>query len=275
MKSFASYLRYAAAAVALAFSFNAVHAQTVYSDNFDSYTTTTAPVQFTSTFTFVSNALGNGMNPAMVYSVTNNLARNNGTFAAPVTQHPDIATSEANSAYIPLHPFYDNTQNNGEGLYLAINAGPNSSIYRPTNSIAVVPSTDYVFSVWMMSWTPAAGNFGRVEVRLEGDVSTVSSFLDAPSTDPNNYNTWGVWELRTFVFNSGDNTTINLDIINTDTEANGNDYGIDDISISVFAVPEPASIALSGLGAAGFAAVIYSKVRNSRRRKMSKTAVTA
>ncbi len=260
-KSFMSSLRWAAASLALVFA-GAVQAQTVYSDNFQSYNPLVQPAAFTSTYTFVANNVINGMSPANVFSVTSDLSADLGSGQ---TQHPAIGTS-ANTG----HPgFFDHTFGNANGLYLAVNGGAASSIYR-ANGIAVTPNTDYVFSIWLNSWTNAGDpTFGRLEVQLLGNNSNITgNFVDAPVVGL--YPTWGLnWTLATFAFNSGSNTTFDLDLLNVNTSADGNDYSIDDISISAFAVPEPASIALGSLGAVGLGAAVVSKVRNSRRRKLA------
>jgi hypothetical protein len=266
--SFVSSLRCVAAVATLIFGCSVTQAQTVFSDNFQSYSTTVAPIGFTYTYPFVSNTVVNGMNPAEIFSITNNLARNTGTFAAPQTQHPAIATSEPNSAYSPLQPFYDHTFGDNSGLYLAINGGSATTIYQTVSSFAVIPNTDYTFSVYLNSWTNANNLFGRIEVRLQGnDTSLTGNFLDAPPVG--SYSSWGqAWTQRTFVFNSGTNTSFNLNILNVNTEIDGNDYSVDDISVFAVAIPEPGVIALGSIGAAGFGAAIYSKIRARRRRKM-------
>jgi hypothetical protein len=262
-KSIMSSLRWAGAALALVFA-GAVQAQTVYSDNFQSYNPTVQPAAFSSTYTFVANNVINGMNPANVYSVTSDLSANLGSGQ---TQHPTIGANGTTG-----NPgFFDHTFGNASGLYLAINGGAASSVYR-ANSIAVTPNTDYVFSVWLNSWTNAGNpTFGRIEVQFLGNASNVTGqFVNAPPVG--GYNTWGqAWTLATVNFNSGTNTTIDLNLINAETAADGNDYSIDDISLSVLAtVPEPASIALAGLGFVGLSAAVVSKVNSRRRRKAAK-----
>ncbi|HQR06982.1 MAG TPA: hypothetical protein PLN21_09180 [Gemmatales bacterium] len=256
-----SSFRWVAAGLAIAFGVSSVSAQTVYSDNFQ-YGTPNGPIPFTSTYTQVNNGLVNGMSPAGVFSVTSDLARDLG---AGQTQHPAIGAAP------PGHNFFDHTFNNSEGLYLAVNGNTATSIYT-SNSFAVQPNTDYVFSVWLNSWTYAGlPTFGRLDVRLTGDVSGLGSigFADAPMTT-SDYNSWGAANLWTQVaisFNSGNNTSLTLDLFNVNTEVDGNDYSVDDISITA-AVPEPGVIALGSIGAAGFGAAIYSKIRARRRRKM-------
>ena len=258
--SFVSTLRCLAATLAIVIGASVINAQApVYSDNFQ----TAQP--FTSTYTQVANNLINGMQPARTYSVTPDLARDLSGPPGFQTQHPAL-TGDPNA-----HRFYDHTFGNVEGLYLAINGDTATSIYGATG-IAVIPNTDYVFSVWMNTWTYAGDPpvFGRIDVRILGNNSAIGSigFVDSPPTTPN-YNTWGNvnnWTQTLLAFNSGDNTLIDLDILNVNTQLDGNDYSIDDISIA--AIPEPGVIALSGIGAVGFGVAIYSKIRARRRRKM-------
>lgn len=255
--SFVSSLRWVSAALAVAFGFSTASAQSVYSDNFQ------AAVPFTSSYTSVSNTLVNGMSPAGVYSVTPDLARDLG---AGQTQHPALGAAP------PNHHFYDHTFNDASGLYLAVNGDSQNSIYT-SNSFAVLPNTDYVFSVWLNSWTYAGlPTFGRLDVRLAGNNTNLGSigFADAPATT-SDYNTWGaadLWTKVTIAFNSGNNTSLTLDLQNVNTAIDGNDYSVDDIDISFVAIPEPGVIALGSIGAAGFGAAIYSKIRTQRRRKM-------
>ena len=266
-KSFMSSLRWIAGALALVAGANVANAQIVYSQNFQGESTTTAPVSWTSTYNFVSNTVGNGMNPSQTYSITNNLARNNGDFNNPVTQHPNIQSSEPN-IFGQGNPFFDHTFGDNSGLYLALNGGAATSVYRTVNTFGVVANTDYVFSIWMTSWTNAANNFGQLDVQLIGDVSTLASnFVTAP--DPGGPSGWGqVWVQRTFAFNSGNNTSFTLDLVNVNTDVNGNDFSVDDISIFAAAVPEPTSIALGSLGAIGLGSAVFAKVRASRRRRV-------
>lgn len=256
-----SSLRIAAIALALGLCVNGIQAQTVYSDNFQYGNPNGAP-PFSSSYTQVSNNLINGMEPAGTFSITPDLARDLGSGQ---TQHPALNGSPT------AHRFFDHTFGNAEGLYLAINADAATNIYGVTG-IAVATNTDYVFSVWMNSWTFAGQpTFGRVRVNLAGNNSAIGDigFADAPPTT-SDYETWGNvnnWTQRLLTFNSGNNTSIDLSIFNEITLLDGNDYSIDDISIFA-AVPEPTAFALGSLGAAGIGALVASKVRHNRRRKM-------
>ena len=260
--SFVSSLRLVAAGLAMAFGVSTASAQTVYSDNFQ-YGSPNNPPPFTTTYTQVNNALVNGMSPAGVFSITPDLARDLG---AGQTQHPALGAAP------PGHNFYDHTFNDASGLYLAVNGNTATSIYG-SNSFAVQPNTDYVFSVWLNSWTYAGlPTFGLLDVRLQGNNSNLGSIglAQAPATT-SDYNTWGaanLWTKVTLAFNSGNNTSLSLDLVNVNTAIDGNDYSVDDIDISVVSIPEPGVIALGSIGAAGFGAAIYSKIRARRRRKM-------
>lgn len=264
MRNPLSYLRGSVAVLALSLSFSMAQAQTVFSDNFQ-YGAPNNPPPFTSTYVQVSNNLVDGMQNAGTYSITPDLARSLNAFNQ--TQHPALDGSPS------AHRFFDHTFGTAEGLYLALNGDTATNIYGVT-SIAVTPNTAYVFSVWMNTWTFAGDpTFGRIRVNIGGNNSAIGDigFANSPPTT-SDYNTWGNvanWTQTTMAFNSGNNTLIDLTIFNVNTDANGNDYSIDDISIFT-AVPEPTAFALSGLGLAGIGTAVYSKIRARRLRRLAR-----
>jgi hypothetical protein len=256
-------MRWVIATLALVSFAGSIHAQVAYSDNFQ-YPFPNNPPPFSTTYTQVNNGTINGMQPAGTFSITSDLARD-------LTGGPTFQTQHAALTGDPnQHRFFDHTFGTAQGLYMAINGDAATLIYGKTG-IAVTPNTDYVFSVFMNSWTFAGTpTFGRVRVNLGGNNTVIGDigFADAPATT-SDYNTWGnvaLWTERTIAFNSGNNTLIDLNIFNVNTEIDGNDYSIDDISIA--AVPEPTAVALGGLGALGIGTAVYTKIQARRRRKL-------
>lgn len=64
------------------------------------------------------------------------------------------------------------------------------------------------------------------------------------------------WQQFYTTWNSGDATAANISLVNLNTQANGNDFALDNIAFDTVApnsaaVPEPTSVALIGLGLAG------------------------
>ena len=141
-----------------------------------------------------------------------------------------------------LHPswgdFFDHTHGNSDGLFLIANGATNSTSAGPawSQTVAVTPNTQYELSAWFASLF--AGSPSAVEFRLDGNLLVPSIQLGS---------TVGAWEQHSVFFTTGVATTsIDLAIWDTSGIQNGNDYGVDDIALSV--VPTPGSAALLGLG---------------------------
>lgn len=76
-----------------------------------------------------------------------------------------------------------------------------------TTSIAVTPNTQYYFEAWVMNLCTSA--------KL------------------------GVWEGLSTVWQSGSSTTVDLKLVNANTEAAGNDFAVDDVYFGTVSTVNP------------------------------------
>ena len=110
----------------------------------------------------------------------------------------------------------------GAGNYMIINGAvtPNTNVW--TQTVNVVPNTDYAFSSWVcnIDATPTPSEEAQLQFSVNG--VQLGAVFTAPST-------CGVWNHYYEVWNSGNNTSAVLTILNQNTIAGGNDFGIDDI----------------------------------------------
>lgn len=109
----------------------------------------------------------------------------------------------------------------GDGLMLAANGSITAGSAVWTQTIHVQPDTDYVFSAWVSSWTAASPALLQVTV----DSAPVGLVSPAPSVA-------GTWAQLSAVWNSGARLEAVFSITNANGAAGGNDFALDDISLS-------------------------------------------
>jgi gliding motility-associated-like protein len=107
----------------------------------------------------------------------------------------------------------------GVGNLMIINGvgTANSNVWCQT--ISVSPNTNYIFSTWVSSFD--ASSPALLQFSINGD--TIGKIFSAPPST-------NVWSQFYSSFNSGTNTNANICIVNQNTSAIGNDFGLDDIS---------------------------------------------
>ena len=130
-----------------------------------------------------------------------------------------------------LASFGDHTT--GSGLMMIVD-GATQQIRVWHEDVPVVTNTEYTFGAWAASAYVAPPADLRV---LIGGV-VVGSDLTLPSQT-------GQWVHFTAPWNSGSATLASIEIVDLNTVAFGNDFVLDDISLT----PEPASAGLLALGA--------------------------
>ena len=117
--------------------------------------------------------------------------------------------------------FGDHTS--GSGRMMAVNGANTSDVVVWSQTVPVAPNTIYEFSAWVTSWfheSPA-----QLQLLING--SQVGTFT-APSTS-------GLWQQFAAIWNSGASTSATIEIIDLNTELNGNDFVLDDLSLQSLA----------------------------------------
>ncbi|MFT3686728.1 MAG: MYXO-CTERM sorting domain-containing protein [Phycisphaerales bacterium] len=138
-----------------------------------------------------------------------------------------------------LHPswgdFYDHTFGNSDGLFMIVNGARPGTPFGPAwgQTVNVTPGTDYTLSMWLASVYPGAP--AAVEFRIDGAVVLPTVQLGSVV---------GAWEQHSVSFNSGAATSVLIEIWDTSGIQSGNDYAIDDITLT----PTPGAAALAGMG---------------------------
>lgn len=115
--------------------------------------------------------------------------------------------------------FVDHTS--GSGGMLIVNGSPINNVTVWAQNITVIANTDYVFSVWVTSASPA--NPAQLQFSING--SQLGTTI-VPAAVAN-----GTWQYFTTTWNSGSVSGNNIPIalVNKNIVANGNDFAIDDI----------------------------------------------
>ncbi len=113
----------------------------------------------------------------------------------------------------------------GNGNYMVVNGAtsPNTIVWSQT--VNVEPNTEYALSAWVNNvTTPGLANeVAYLQFMINGiPIGDVFSSLT----------TLKQWAKYYEVWNSGNNTTATIAIVNQNIVGNGNDFGIDDISLS-------------------------------------------
>ncbi|MBT2557153.1 cadherin-like domain-containing protein [Hymenobacter sp. ISL-91] len=181
---------------------------------------------FTSGYTYVSNPNGNsGTGRYTIVARANTLNDNFGDF-------PDHTTGTT-------------------GLYLVANGangagGAAIRIWEQTVT-GLTPNLNYQFSFWLLNASSA--NKARIQVVANGvDIGT-------GFTNPND---GGNWQLNTVTVNPGNSTQLTLGLRDLVTSNMGNDFGLDDISLTAIAPPQNCGPAYGGGPASsGLAANYY------------------
>jgi len=116
---------------------------------------------------------------------------------------------------------YDHTVGNATGQMIVVNGAALPDLRVWYQQVTVTPYTDYQFSMWgasVISESPA-----QLNVLIDGvQIGTTFSLPGMTCNWVNHNATW----------NSADNTSVEIAIVNQSTSSAGNDFVIDDISFS-------------------------------------------
>lgn len=146
---------------------------------------------------------------------------------------------------------YDHTSGTGSGNanFLIVNGAkyaPQPFVWRET--VTVQPNTDYYFSAWAISLNNVSP-YAELRFSVNGTQVGTTAFLTSGQNILNN--PWLLKDRFYGTWNSGAATTAVIEILDLNTSANGNDFGIDDISFGTLA-PIPFSIDPSCSGNGSF-----------------------
>jgi hypothetical protein len=133
---------------------------------------------------------------------------------------PEGTYSIVSSAYDVHSQWSHNTKAVGDsGVFMVVNGASVANVKIWEEHITVTPNTTYYFTTWVCSVHPL--NPAKLQFYV-GGITGIGNII--ATSDTNNY-----WKQFYATWNSGAHTTADISIINKNTAANGNDFGLDDI----------------------------------------------
>ena len=139
----------------------------------------------------------------------------------------DPSTSHSHASVVS---YGDHTS--GSGLMMMVN-GATSPITVWSQDVTLTPNTTYKFSGFTSTWL---GGLTVLDVRVDG--VSIGTGDGAPYG--------GIWEEFSYIFNSGALSSTTIEIVDLNTVLGGNDFALDDLSLSQ--VPIPAAVWLFASG---------------------------
>ncbi len=111
-------------------------------------------------------------------------------------------------------------------------------------TLAVTPNTDYQFLAWGRSVMRGAGPDITLDFRANGVSMGTLTLVNYPND---------LWQSFSSVWNSGANSSVTLNIfdLQTNNSVPGNDFALDDISLSPVPETDTWALFLAGLGVMG------------------------
>jgi len=108
-------------------------------------------------------------------------------------------------------------------MQMVINGSTTAGVVVWSQSVPVVPGADYQFTYWVQ--TVVAGNPSRLQLYVNG---VAAGPIYTASASINN------WTQFLYNASAGTNSVLNLELINQNTVAGGNDFALDDIVFNKF-----------------------------------------
>jgi len=137
--------------------------------------------------------------------------------------------TDARNQYPSFAIWHDHTSGNGQYMIVNGAGNPNANVW--TQTIPVEPNTDYAFSSWICNLSPRAAVSGNLADVAQLQFSINGSQLGDIFYVPEMAGWVKVYE----VWNSGNNSSATITILNQNSGWAGNDFGIDDIHFSSLA----------------------------------------
>ena len=138
----------------------------------------------------------------------------------------------------------------GSGNMMVVNGATNPNVVIWEQSVAVLPSVDYVLSGWAASWGHYGDGIDTSPARLQFFLNN-SMIGGEFSVEKKN----GVWAEFQWKFNSGSLTNLPLSIVDANLAYAPNDFSLDDLSLTIAPTPiqEPSPLMLLAAGLTGLA----------------------
>ncbi len=130
-----------------------------------------------------------------------------------------------------MFEFPDHTTGNGQTRYMIVNGHTQSNKLVWGMTLNVQAHSYYDFTLWMTNLSPGGGTLGYMRPKLKIKINNVVvvNEYDMPVV----YSNRGYWNQMPVVsWYSGNNTTARIEIFDTCTTDNGNDFGLDDLSFT-------------------------------------------
>lgn len=116
--------------------------------------------------------------------------------------------------------FFGRDHTTGTGNFMIINGATVANVNLWCQTIPnITPNSNYVFSTWVC----AANNLGSAQLQFSINGVKLGNTFSGPAST-------GSWLHFCTIWNSGASTSANICIVNQNTQLDGNDFGLDDIS---------------------------------------------
>jgi gliding motility-associated-like protein len=172
------------------------------------------------TYYYTAEVTGNNIIVNGDFSNGNNSFTSEYNYATPnVTEGQYYVGTNPQAWNASLSPCSDHTTGNGN--MMLVNGSPTAGVNVWKQTVTVTPNTNYAFSTWIQAlWPP---NPAQLQFSING--KTIGNIITASlptCTWSRFYTTW----------NSGNNTSAVISIVNINTQVQGNDFALDDISFA-------------------------------------------
>jgi len=176
------------------------------------------------TYYFTSSVQGNNL-------ITNGTfdAGNTGFTSQYVSANPNTAGAQyfignSPNAWNPgMSHCSDHTGASGNGNMMLVNGAAIPNVVVWSQTINVLPNTNYAFSAWAQNLTPNDPTTSSLQFSINGNL--------IGNVFRTNYTTC-IWGQFYSTWNSGNNTTATISLVNNTLVQGGNDFALDDISFS-------------------------------------------
>lgn len=130
-----------------------------------------------------------------------------------------------------MFSFPDHTTGTGQQRYMIVNGHTQSNKLVWGMTLNVQAHSYYDFTLWMTNLSAGGGTFGYMRPKLKIKINNVVVVNEYDM--PNVYSNQGYWnQLPVQQWYSGNSTTARIEIYDTCTADNGNDFGLDDLSFT-------------------------------------------